>query len=127
MLTGKFLWSVLGVLLLCAVSVFFLWKPQAPVVVSAVSVEKGIAVEVVYCRWRFLLRSSMASARQRQEKALSVLDELGVARHAGKKPNQLSGGERQRVAVARAGQRSGRYSCRRTHGKPRYPEQPNRA
>jgi len=39
---------------------------------------------------------------QRRERALTVLDMVGVADHANKLPNQLSGGEQQRVAIARA-------------------------
>jgi putative ABC transport system ATP-binding protein len=40
--------------------------------------------------------------RQRKERALQVLDMVGVADHANKLPSQLSGGEQQRVAIARA-------------------------
>jgi putative ABC transport system ATP-binding protein len=41
-------------------------------------------------------------ARQARERALELLDELGVADRRGAYPAVLSGGERQRVAVARA-------------------------
>ncbi len=37
-----------------------------------------------------------------KEKAIHLLDELGLANRINNKPNQLSGGEQQRVAVARA-------------------------
>jgi putative ABC transport system ATP-binding protein len=40
--------------------------------------------------------------RQRKERALSVLEMVGVAGQAHKLPSQLSGGEQQRVAIARA-------------------------
>jgi len=40
--------------------------------------------------------------RTRRRKALELLDKLGVADKAGKKPTELSGGEQQRVAIARA-------------------------
>ena len=40
--------------------------------------------------------------RQRRERALSVLDLVGVAEQANKLPSMLSGGEQQRVAIARA-------------------------
>ncbi len=40
--------------------------------------------------------------RAMRERALALLDGLGLAEHAGKRPDQLSGGQRQRVAVARA-------------------------
>lgn len=42
------------------------------------------------------------SRRQAKEKAMSLLEMLGLADRAGHKPSQLSGGEKQRVAVARA-------------------------
>ncbi len=37
-----------------------------------------------------------------RDRAASLLASLGLAEHAGKRPDQLSGGQRQRVAVARA-------------------------
>ncbi|HHU36868.1 MAG TPA: ABC transporter ATP-binding protein [Treponema sp.] len=37
-----------------------------------------------------------------KERALFLLDRVGIASHAGKRPHQLSGGQRQRVAIARA-------------------------
>jgi putative ABC transport system ATP-binding protein len=40
--------------------------------------------------------------REREEKALSLLRELGLEEKAQRRPTQLSGGEQQRVAVARA-------------------------
>ncbi|MCO1614762.1 ABC transporter ATP-binding protein [Micromonospora tulbaghiae] len=43
-----------------------------------------------------------APARASRAHAASLLDSLGIARHAQAYPGRLSGGERQRVAVARA-------------------------
>jgi putative ABC transport system ATP-binding protein len=40
--------------------------------------------------------------RERRERAMSLLDRLGVADQADKLPTRLSGGQQQRVAVARA-------------------------
>jgi putative ABC transport system ATP-binding protein len=40
--------------------------------------------------------------RERQLQAAAWLDRVGLAPHAGQKPDQLSGGQRQRVAIARA-------------------------
>ena len=45
---------------------------------------------------------SMYSNRHRKERALHLLDLVGLAGHANKLPSQLSGGEQQRVAIARA-------------------------
>ncbi len=42
------------------------------------------------------------SARGRRERALELLDVVGLAKRAKYLPNKMSGGERQRVAVARA-------------------------
>ena len=41
-------------------------------------------------------------ARERRDRALTLLDRLGVADQADKLPSTLSGGQQQRVAVARA-------------------------
>jgi lipoprotein-releasing system ATP-binding protein len=37
-----------------------------------------------------------------QARALALLEDLGIADQAGKRPHQVSGGQRQRVAIARA-------------------------
>lgn len=42
------------------------------------------------------------SRREAKEKAMSLLDMLGLTSRASHKPSELSGGEKQRVAVARA-------------------------
>lgn len=48
------------------------------------------------------LTLSGVPAKERKEKALAVLDEVGLIDHLHKRPNQLSGGQKQRVAIARA-------------------------
>jgi ABC-type lipoprotein export system ATPase subunit len=48
-----------------------------------------------------LIGAGMRKA-ERRERALELLDEVGLARRADHHPAELSGGERQRVAVARA-------------------------
>jgi putative ABC transport system ATP-binding protein len=40
--------------------------------------------------------------KERKEKALNLMDELGIKELAHKRPNEMSGGQQQRVAVTRA-------------------------
>jgi len=40
--------------------------------------------------------------RERRKRAMSLLDQVGIAEHADKLPSGLSGGEQQRAAIARA-------------------------
>ena len=42
------------------------------------------------------------SKKERKERAIKALEEVGLKDHIHKKPNQLSGGQMQRVAIARA-------------------------
>jgi putative ABC transport system ATP-binding protein len=46
--------------------------------------------------------AARVSRRERAERALELLDEVGLADRARDRPADLSGGERQRVAIARA-------------------------
>jgi len=48
-----------------------------------------------------LVLAGMAPAKRR-ERAAALLEAVGLAAHARKRPGQLSGGQRQRVAIARA-------------------------
>jgi putative ABC transport system ATP-binding protein len=48
------------------------------------------------------LFESKLSARQRQERAMQMLQHVAMGHRKNHLPNQLSGGERQRVAIARA-------------------------
>lgn len=52
---------------------------------------KNVALPLTYC-----------DLRQAKDKALKMLEEVGLADRADHFPNQLSGGEQQRVAIARA-------------------------
>lgn len=51
---------------------------------------------------RFPLRLARLSYRQQLERALEVLDLVGLSEHVRKYPRQLSGGQQQRVGIARA-------------------------
>jgi ABC-type lipoprotein export system ATPase subunit len=42
------------------------------------------------------------SPRERRQRALRLLEQVGIAEHADKLPSAVSGGQRQRVAIARA-------------------------
>ncbi|NMA50408.1 MAG: ATP-binding cassette domain-containing protein [Mollicutes bacterium] len=48
------------------------------------------------------LTLSGCSKEERKKKALKALKDVGLEKHANKRPNQLSGGQMQRVAIARA-------------------------
>ncbi len=45
---------------------------------------------------------SMYTPRQRQTRAMQLLEQMGMADHAHKLPSAISGGQQQRVAIARA-------------------------
>ncbi len=47
-------------------------------------------------------KAGRLSSSEMRDRAASLLEELGLAGHLDKRPDQLSGGQRQRVAVARA-------------------------
>ena len=48
------------------------------------------------------LTLSGVSKKERKERAIAVLEKVGLSDHIHKRPNQMSGGQMQRVAIARA-------------------------
>ena len=48
------------------------------------------------------LTLSGVSKKERKERAIAALEQVGLGNHINKKPNQMSGGQVQRVAIARA-------------------------
>ena len=54
---------------------------------------ENVALPLIYAGW---------SKQDRQERAMEVLEQVGLENRMKHKPNELSGGQRQRVAVARA-------------------------
>ncbi len=50
----------------------------------------------------FVMQVQGVAASERREKALAVLDEVGLAGLEDRRPSEMSGGQQQRVAVARA-------------------------
>lgn len=48
------------------------------------------------------LTLSGISVKEKKERAMEALKQVGLENQAKKKPNQLSGGQQQRVAIARA-------------------------
>ena len=49
----------------------------------------------------YALKINKATKATARSKALAILERLGLAEHANKKPGELSGGQQQRVAIAR--------------------------
>jgi putative ABC transport system ATP-binding protein len=49
-----------------------------------------------------LLLQRKLNKAERRERVMVLLEQVGIATHAGHRPSELSGGQRQRVAVARA-------------------------
>jgi putative ABC transport system ATP-binding protein len=62
-----------------------------------------VSVLSVYQNVEFpLLLQRKLSADERRQRVMTLLEQVGLDKHAKHRPNELSGGQRQRVAVARA-------------------------
>ena len=61
--------------------------------ISRMSVLKNVEILMTYARY---------SAAKRRQRALELLDMVGLSSRIEHEPNELSGGQRQRVAIARA-------------------------
>ncbi len=61
--------------------------------ISRMSVLKNVEIPMTYARY---------SMTKRRERALELLDMVGLSNRTEHEPNELSGGQRQRVAIARA-------------------------
>jgi len=57
------------------------------------SVSRNVELPLLYAGW---------TARQRRQRALELLEQVGIPEKAKSLPGELSGGQRQRVAIARA-------------------------
>ncbi|MGO1372458.1 MAG: ABC transporter ATP-binding protein, partial [Senegalia sp. (in: firmicutes)] len=61
-----------------------------------------ISHQSVLANVELALTLSGISSKERKERAIDALSDVGLAEHINKLPNQLSGGQMQRVAIARA-------------------------
>lgn len=62
-----------------------------------------VSVLSVYQNVEFpLLLQGQKNGKERRDRVMSMLEQVGLATHEKHRPNELSGGQRQRVAVARA-------------------------
>ncbi|MEW5872049.1 MAG: ABC transporter ATP-binding protein [Chloroflexota bacterium] len=60
----------------------------------SVNIIKNVTIPMDFC--------GRYTRRQRRERALHLLEQVGIAEHAHKTPSEISGGQQQRVAIARA-------------------------
>src|SRR5476651_1999733 len=69
----------------------FVWQQTARNLLPYLSAEENVALPMAFAG---------ASARRRGRRATELLDALGLAEKAKRRPAELSGGEQQRVAIA---------------------------
>jgi putative ABC transport system ATP-binding protein len=60
----------------------------------SISLVKNVTIPMEFC--------GVYTPKERRERALGILDQVGLAEHVHKRPSEISGGQQQRVAIARA-------------------------
>jgi putative ABC transport system ATP-binding protein len=60
----------------------------------SISLVKNVIIPMEFC--------DVFTKKERRERALHILDQVGLADHVYKRPSEISGGQQQRVAIARA-------------------------
>jgi putative ABC transport system ATP-binding protein len=60
----------------------------------SISLVKNVTIPMEFC--------GVYAPKERRERALHILEQVGLAEHVHKRPSEISGGQQQRVAIARA-------------------------
>jgi ABC-type lipoprotein export system ATPase subunit len=60
----------------------------------SISLVKNVTIPMEFC--------GVYTPKERRERALHILEQVGLAEHVHKRPSEISGGQQQRVAIARA-------------------------
>ena len=60
----------------------------------SINLIKNVTIPMEFC--------GVFTPKERRERALHILDQVGLADHVNKRPSEISGGQQQRVAIARA-------------------------
>jgi putative ABC transport system ATP-binding protein len=60
----------------------------------SINLIKNVTIPMEFC--------GVFSPKERRERALDILEQVGLAEHVHKRPSEISGGQQQRVAIARA-------------------------
>jgi len=60
----------------------------------SISLIKNVTIPMEFC--------GVYAPKERRERALHILEQVGLAEHVHKRPSEISGGQQQRVAIARA-------------------------
>jgi putative ABC transport system ATP-binding protein len=60
----------------------------------SINLIKNVTIPMEFC--------GVFTPKERRERALHILDQVGLADHVYKRPSEISGGQQQRVAIARA-------------------------